>query len=133
MHHKSLQMNKHNGSCSCKMIAEQFSHLDMFGIPINLNYKGQNAFRTPWGACVTIIMTLLLAWALFAICLQTITQPIQKHSTVTYLANPSLYDLRQEAIAVSSLASLKLSDPASFMRIVNMDPAKVLMKADTDS
>ena len=39
---------------------DKFAQLDLFGQPVQLTFKGDNKFRTPFGAFLTITMVILL-------------------------------------------------------------------------
>ena len=90
--HKSEVMNTTNGSCNCKLFTEQFSKIDMYGMPIRLTYKGSYTFGTSWGACLTILTVLGIVWVTASVVAQVVFQPAPKLNQVTQLINPSLYD-----------------------------------------
>ena len=35
-----------------------FKNLDLFGLPVNLTYQGENYFKTSFGGCVSILLVL---------------------------------------------------------------------------
>jgi hypothetical protein len=43
-----------------KTSSEKFSRLDIFGQPVELTYKADNKYRTPVGACLSIVMITFL-------------------------------------------------------------------------
>ena len=44
----------------CKKLSELIKGQDLFGAPVQLTYKGQKAFNTIFGGCVSIILVLTI-------------------------------------------------------------------------
>lgn len=87
-----MKANASKGYCEWSVFRDFFSDFDLFGKPITLNYKGRNSFKTPWGACVTILAAMVFLWIFLAILTQIVTQPLQKRFKTVELVNPHLAD-----------------------------------------
>jgi len=49
-----------NRQCG-KRFRSEFKSMDMFGIPITLNYKGKGTFQTYWGAAISVVIGFIMA------------------------------------------------------------------------
>ena len=88
-HHQSLKLNRGCGASSWSLIHENFKKLDKFGHPITLTYKGRDQFQTPWGACVSIMVCLVMTWVVLIMISQVATQPFQRRQIVKELLHTS--------------------------------------------
>ena len=63
-HHRSIKLKRGLCFSSWRLIHDNFKKLDKFGQPITLSYKGESKYRTPWGACVSIGVCLIMTWVI---------------------------------------------------------------------
>mmetsp|Transcript_1401 Transcript_1401/g.2287 ORF Transcript_1401/g.2287 Transcript_1401/m.2287 type:complete len:83 (+) Transcript_1401:14-262(+) len=71
--HSSMKLNQGQCYSSWKLIHENFKKLDKFGHPITLTYKGRDKFQTPWGACISVLVCLSMAWVILIMISQVVT------------------------------------------------------------
>jgi len=43
-------------------LTERFKSFDMFGTPVGVNYKGEDSYKTKFGALVSILLYTIVGW-----------------------------------------------------------------------
>ena len=129
-HHTSMKINDGHFLNRWGFFSDWFTQFDMFSSPITLTYKGKSTFRTTWGACVSIITSLVLIWIVVGLGFQTYFQTVKKYTVYRDLVNPSLSDpdLSSPSFSFGNLSldktdlqSMTLTDAANLFRIVNLN------------
>ena len=72
-HHSIMKMNRGVCFSQWRFLHDSFKKLDKFGHPISLTYKGRDKFQTPWGACVSLCVAMLMLWVILVIFSQIVT------------------------------------------------------------
>jgi len=89
----------------------------MFGHPVNLTFKGSETYKTTWGACVSLLVSLVFLYVIATIILQKVLTPVDNISRYTTLLTAD----------GSASVPLNLTSIDSLFRFQNVDklPATV--------
>ena len=111
-HHRSMKLNKGLCYSSWRLIHNNFKKLDKFGHPITLTYKGRDKFQTPWGACVSILVCLIMTWVILIMVSSILTMPFQRRTVVKELINPDGFTDAAQNLTAQEIAdySIEIED-----------------------
>ena len=69
-------------------IQEQIRQRDLFGVPVQLTYKGERTFNTAYGGCCSILLVL-------GLCTYFIFEVQRSYLEPTFLSTPPSIDYSQ--------------------------------------
>ena len=115
--HRSMKLNRGCCFASWMLIKDNFRKLDKFGHPISLTYKGRDKYQTAWGACLSMLVCLIMTWVVLIMVSQILTQPFQRREVVKELIDPGL-SIQGEPTKNSTLL---FDNHENLFTFVNMD------------
>jgi len=98
---------------ACGKLSRAVKSQDLFGVPVQLTYRGARSFSSVIGGCLSILMVLVFAVAFILMFHQIYTEPQWKSTPETYNFGNELFTLRpqQATLAIQISAKKNLFNP----------------------